>query len=113
MQHLPIVCAGEYDDDRPLGVFATGADAERFAALYNLERGYGLEDGDRARVEYLRAYPAGDPGASGHEITVREAHWSCTCGRADWSGSEQGAREQAARHIAHWIPAAKQVALPA
>ncbi|WP_320069591.1 hypothetical protein [Micromonospora sp. RTGN7] len=113
MQHLPIVCAGEYADDRPLAVFATDPDAQRYADLYNLERGYGLEDGDRARVEHLPAHPAGDPGRSGHAITVREAHWSCTCGRTDWAGTEMGAREQAARHIAHWIPAAEQVALPA
>jgi hypothetical protein len=118
MQMLPMVCAGLYADDAPIAVFATLADAEVFAAKYNAERGYALDDGERARVEQVPAYPAGDPGVSGHEITVSESRhswdWRCTCGNGGvWLADEQAAREGAARHIAHWVPADTQVALPA
>lgn len=121
MFQLPIVAAGEYDSDRVLAVFATIADAEAYATKFNAEHGYGLYDGERARVEHLRAFPAGDPGVSGHEVTVQWKErrfaesgwvWYCTCGQRGETLSEQVTREQAAQHIAHWVPASEQVALP-
>ncbi|MEV4521493.1 hypothetical protein AB0J77_14790 [Micromonospora tulbaghiae] len=121
MYQLPIVAAGEYDSDRVLAVFATVADAEVYAAKFNAERGYGLFDGERARVEYLPAFPAGDPGISGHEVKVEWKQrrwaesgwvWYCTCRENGETLSEQVTREQAAAHIAHWVPAPEQVALP-
>lgn len=120
MLNLPMVAAGEYDADRPLAVFADLADAEEYARRYNAERGYGLADGDRARVESIAVFPSGDPGRSGHEVKVEQStnnlgsawSWTCTCGQHGvWLG-ERVAREQAAQHIAHWTGAVPQPALP-
>ncbi len=119
MLNLPIVAAGEYDSDRIIAVFQNEADAQVFADKFNAERGYGINDGERARVESLPAFGAGDPGVSGHEVRV-EWHtgrmgsgwgWTCTCGQHESWLTEQAAREQAARHITHWMGSVEQPAL--
>ena len=120
MLNLPIVAAGEYDSDRIIAVFQNEADAQTFADKFNAEKGYGINDGERARVENLPAFGAGDPGISGHEVRV-EHHtgpmgsgwgWTCTCSQYDrWLIGEQVARDQAGRHITHWMGTVEQSAL--
>ncbi|WP_328384294.1 hypothetical protein OHQ88_34165 (plasmid) [Micromonospora zamorensis] len=117
---LPMVCEGEYDEYAIIAVFQDESDAQVFADKYNAEKGRSITDSLRARVESVRAFPAGDPGRSGHEITVKYVDrkfnagwsWSCTCGEGGGAGNEQFTREDAAIHVNHWVGRAEQPALP-
>lgn len=112
---MSVVRAGQYEGEIDLAAFDEKADAEEFARRYNAERGHGLEDADRARVESLTRYTAGDHGRSGH-VTTTKPHpgawghpwlWTCTCRAGTGAPSEQDAADLAARHVEHWTsPAA-------
>ncbi|MBM0205767.1 hypothetical protein JNW90_24190 [Micromonospora sp. STR1s_5] len=113
---LAQVRAGEYEDDKSLGVFIERDDAEDFARRYNEDRGYGSKDSSRARVELIPVYSPGDSGQSGHQVSVTQTggtwDYSCTCGRWDRALTEPAARELAAEHLRIWTEPAPQPALP-
>ncbi|MBC9000543.1 hypothetical protein [Micromonospora aurantiaca (nom. illeg.)] len=112
MLTLPIVCAGEYEDDKPIAVFARVQDAEEFVRRYNAERGHGIHDGARARVESIPAYPEGDPGRSGHNTAVRpDGGWGCSCGAGSPYTDEPTSREQMDAHLEHWAAETGQPAI--
>ncbi|WP_431976118.1 hypothetical protein [Micromonospora haikouensis] len=110
MLRLFMVCAGQYEDDAVIAVLEDEQDAKAFAAKYNAEKGYGINDGDRARVEPVRGFKAGDPGRSGHEIELAYTthafasawNWRCACGEGGSETTKGEAAEAADRHIKHW-----------
>lgn len=105
MHTLPTVVVGQYEEEHILGVFQKQADAETFRDRYNTEPNSDRSEHERARVEAIVFYPAGDPGRTGHAINVdgrTDPLWTCTCGANDFAETREQAWTAARDHVDHW-----------